>query len=125
MQRCRYRNPQFKELNQFSFWFISVPFLSAFSIFTPSVMLNSIHVHSIVLLVSTTGKITKQKTKEVIIFYQFKSKDHAFRKDSSLLLQDDPGTQKHDEYIKNISHILPAIKRLFELNIIIALLSTC
>lgn len=88
-------------------------------------MLNSIHVHSIVLRVSTTGKITKQKTKEVIIFYQFKSKDHVFRKDSSLLLQDDPETQKHDEYIKNISHILPAIKRLFELNIIIALLSTC
>lgn len=94
-------------------------------------MLSSIHIHSIVRLVSTTGKITKQKTKEVIIFYQFKSMDHAFRKDSRLLLQDDPGTQKHDEYIKNISHIRPAIKRLFELkglfelNIIIALLSAC
>lgn len=63
-----------KKLNKFFFGSLVFLFLSAFSIFTPSIMLNSIHVHSIVLLVSTTGKITKQKTKEVIIFYQCKSR---------------------------------------------------
>lgn len=63
-----------KQLNEFFFGSLVFPFLSAFSIFTPSIVLNSIHVNSIVLLVSTTNKITKQETKEVIIFYQCKSR---------------------------------------------------
>lgn len=114
-----------KKLNEFFFWFISVPLFVTFQFLYT---FHNAQFYSCTLYCSPCFNYrqnhkTEDKGSHNILSVQIK--DHAFRKDSSLHLQDDPGTQKHDEYIKNISHILPAIKRLFELNIIIALLSTC